>query len=245
MQQGLFVIETDASDFGVGAVLFARSDIAALHSHVFEYVIEYRSGGGDGSSSSQVFQVSFIKPTPPWQNRAFDILSRRDGAHCLTNESDMEPEYLYATRAIQESDWPKFYLRPEEKWPSSYADLLRKHREQFVVRNDMVFRKVKVNNTLQEVRFAMFSRRADIVQEIHKAFGHPGMTTMQDLVRKRWWWPNMKQDIQEWIAQCSQCQLAAGADRNNHHAPITLTEIACFFSLAFGLYWRITYYHKW
>ncbi|KAJ8662320.1 hypothetical protein O0I10_002014, partial [Lichtheimia ornata] len=27
---------------------------------------------------------------------------------------------------------------------------------------------VKVNNTLQEVRFAMFSRRADIVQEIHK-----------------------------------------------------------------------------
>ncbi|KAJ8651194.1 hypothetical protein O0I10_013364, partial [Lichtheimia ornata] len=142
----------------------------------------------------------------------------------------MEPEYLYATRAIQESDWPKFYLRPEEKWPSSYADLLRKHREQFVVRNDMVFRKVKVNNTHQEVRFAMFSRRADIVQEIHKAFGHPGMTTMQDLVRKRWWWPNMKQDIQEWIAQCSQCQLAAGADRNNHHAPMHLTEIPPAFS---------------
>lgn len=274
-----FVIETDASDFGVGAVLLQEGDDGELHPLAFESkklssaernypaqerellgilhalrswrcFIEGRSYKVYTDHHPLKYFRSQRKPTPRltrWiaemelydpdiqykpgkDNHVPDILSRRDGAHCLTNESDMEPEYLYATRAIQESDWPKFYLRPEEKWPSSYADLLRKHREQFVVRNDMVFRKVKVNNTLQEVRFAMFSRRADIVQEIHKAFGHPGMTTMQDLVRKRWWWPNMKQDIQEWIAQCSQCQLAAGADRNNHHAPMHLTEIPPAFS---------------
>ncbi|KAJ8651748.1 hypothetical protein O0I10_012673, partial [Lichtheimia ornata] len=91
-----------------------------------------------------------------------DLLSRRDGPNCHSNEASLEPEYLYALKSIEESDWPKFYVMEESKWPQAYKDLLLKHREKFVVRGDKVFRIMRKGGSTHEVRFALFARRADI-----------------------------------------------------------------------------------
>ncbi|CDH61122.1 integrase core domain containing protein [Lichtheimia corymbifera JMRC:FSU:9682] len=142
----------------------------------------------------------------------------------------MEPEYLYAVRAIQETDWPKFYAKPEEQWPSLYKDLLQKHRQRFVTRNDQVYRLIKNGEQTNEVRYVLFARRADLVQQFHTGFGHPGNKTLYDLIKKRYWWPDMQNDINTWIKECPQCQLASNADRHVHHAPMKPLDIPAPFA---------------
>ena len=154
-----------------------------------------------------------------------DLLSRRDGPDCTPAEQSMEPDYLYALKSIEESDWPKFYSFDPPKWPSIYKDLLMKHQDKFIVKDGQIYRKVKSGSTIQEIRFALFARRADIVHHFHTSFGHPGIATLFDLIKKRWWWPNMKEDIQNWIRNCPQCQLGANADRNTHHAPMKPLDV--------------------
>ena len=159
------------------------------------------------------------------ENVVPDLLSRRDGPECLPADTSMEPDYLYAIKSIEESDWPKFYTFNESQWPSMYKDLLSKHQNKFVVRDNQVYRKVKIGTEVQEIRFALFARRADLVHHFHASFGHPGRLTLTDIIKKRWWWPNMKDDIQNWIRTCPQCQLGANADRGIHHAPMKPLDV--------------------
>ena len=171
-----------------------------------------------------------IQYKPGRDNHVPDLLSRRDGSACITQEKSMEPEFLYAVQSIQESDWPMFYALDEDKWPPMYKDLLSKHKDKFVVRDQQVFRLMKNGNQIQEVRFVLFARRADLVQDFHKSVGHAGNLTVFDLMRNRWWWPDMRSDIQGWLAACPSCQLAANADRKVHHAPMKPLTVPPAFS---------------
>ena len=103
-----------------------------------------------------------------------------------------------------------------------YKDLLTKHQDKFVIHDNQVFRKVKVESQIQEIRFTLFACHADLVQHFHTSFGHAGRETLYDIIKKHWWWPDMKDDIQDWVCFCPQCQLAANADCNTHHALMTV-----------------------
>ena len=47
-----------------------------------------------------------------------------------------------------------------------------------------------------------------IIQAYHNllAYGHPGINQTKDLVAKYYWWPQLTQDIQEYVKGCAQCQ---------------------------------------
>ena len=159
-----------------------------------------------------------------------DLLSRRDGPECITQEPEMEPKFLYAVKAIQESDWHKFYALPEVQQPPMYKDLLSKHKDKFAVYNAAVFRKVKIGDTIKEVCYVMFARRADLVSDTHKSLGHSGTTTVYDVLRKHYWWSDMHSDIQDWLSACPQCQLASNANRQVHRAPMKPLDVPPPFS---------------
>ncbi|KAG1223683.1 hypothetical protein G6F67_009614 [Rhizopus microsporus] len=80
------------------------------------------------------------------------------------------------------------------------------------------------------VLFCPLSRRADLVARFHEGFGHVGKTTVFDLLRKRWWWSTMPQDITDWLSSCPQCQLASGANKKQHCAPMVPSSIPTAFS---------------
>ena len=51
------------------------------------------------------------------------------------------------------------------------------------------------------------SRRA-IVQIHHDppAYGHPGISRTTELIARRYWWPQMAQDIKDYVKGCADCQ---------------------------------------
>ena len=274
-----YIIETDACDYGVGAVLLQegpdgirhpiafeskklspeersypaqeREMLAILHAlRTWRCFIEGREYAVFSDHNPLKYFRTQVKPTPRltrWvaeiemydpiiqykpgkENCVPDLLSRRDGPECISNEPSMEPEYLYAVKSIEESDWPKFYARPEEKWPPIYKDLLLKHKDKFVTRNNEVFKIIRVGDKLEERRYVQFARRADLVKDFHQSLGHAGRLTVIDHMVKRWWWPNMRTDVRDWLAACPECQLAANADRKTHHAPMVPLEVPPPFS---------------
>ncbi|KAG2214673.1 hypothetical protein INT45_011182, partial [Circinella minor] len=249
-----YVIEADASDFGAGRVLLQKGTDGLLHPLAFASKKFSSAERRDYVVLSDHYPLKYFrsqkKPTPcltRWiaeielydpniqykpgkDNHVPDLLSRRDGPTCITNEKSIEPDYLYAVKSVQESDWPKFYAQPDTNWPPMYKDLLEKHKDKFTVHNNMVFRKVKIGAEIKNVCYVLFAHRADLVQDSHKSFGQAGKTTVYDLLHKRYWWPHMHSDIDDWLSSCPQCQLVANADRKIHHAPIKPLDVPPAFS---------------
>ncbi|CDH56331.1 predicted protein [Lichtheimia corymbifera JMRC:FSU:9682] len=123
-----------------------------------------------------------------------------------------------------------FYAKSPEQWPHVLKDLLEENKHKFVARDGHVYRIIRNGDKYEERKYVLFARRADLVQDFHESVGHAGKTTVVDLMTKRWWWPFMRKDIQEWLAACSECQLAARADRKTHHAPMIPLDVPPPFS---------------
>ena len=47
-----------------------------------------------------------------------------------------------------------------------------------------------------------------ILNEVHKSpySGHPGYQKMITMLRKEYFWPNMKNEVAKYIARCIECQ---------------------------------------
>jgi len=272
-----YIIETDSSDFGCGAVLLQKDDQGVLHPLAFEskkfsmaernYPAQERELLGvlhalrvwrcfiDGADyvvytdhNPLQYLRSQSKPTarlvrwlseietyapkilykPGKINEVPDALSRRDGADCVAANTSMEPRYLYSVESnimVHPSDWPTFYLTKQELVPDSVKSLLESNTHRFVIKNEKVYRKVKIGEREFEARFCPFSNRATLVNRFHEGFGHAGQSTVFELMRKRWWWPNMRSDIQGWLSTCKECQLASSSGKNKHHAPMVSLDI--------------------
>ncbi len=37
-------------------------------------------------------------------------------------------------------------------------------------------------------------------------YGHPGINKTHQLTSRRYWWPNMRQDVKDYIQGCAECQ---------------------------------------
>jgi len=52
------------------------------------------------------------------------------------------------------------------------------------------------------------SMRKEVLEELHDRMGHQGIDRVEKLVRARFYWPNVRSDIHNWIAKCGRCNLA-------------------------------------
>jgi hypothetical protein len=99
-----------------------------------------------------------------------------------------------------------------EQWPEKWKTKLLKQQENFKSKDDHIWKKLK-NNSEVWTKFIPFKRRADLVEDFHRGFGHQGTTTIEHLMKSRFWWPQMNQDIKNWLLQCPECQLHARKEK--------------------------------
>lgn len=121
-------------------------------------------------------------------------------------------------------DCPLLYFKPQDKWLEKWSMKLKAKQDSFTIKDGHVWKKVNAN-VESWVKFIPFKRRADLVEDSHRGFGHQATTTIDHLMKSRFWWPQMNQDIKNWLVQCHECQLHARNKKNIHHAPMKPLEI--------------------
>ncbi|KAG1082520.1 hypothetical protein G6F59_013927 [Rhizopus arrhizus] len=118
-----------------------------------------------------------IQYKPGKDNNVPDILSRIGSPASLCASHSLEPEYLYSSwiqdglsRAGEPMDWPMLYINEERVKDQKNRNLLDKHRNDFVVHDRRVYRKVIIDGsgTIKAVPFLPYARRADIVANFHE-----------------------------------------------------------------------------
>lgn len=68
--------------------------------------------------------------------------------------------------------------------------------------------------------------RADLIREVHDV-GHPGRLATCQMLRRRYWWPRMIDDVAEFIKQCATCSHVKSGRRHgrgSHPLPLA-TEV--------------------
>lgn len=146
------------------------------------------------------FTIRYIKGN---DNIAADALSRV-----------IVPTTLHA---IVESDWPEHMMEflSTGELPQGISDktkqLLCSERSKFNISGDILYR---VDGNRRRA-FVPFVFRADLMDKFHKSNGHLALSSTLELFKARYWWPNLKEDLEEALSKCPQCQLHSSPDRRN------------------------------
>lgn len=78
----------------------------------------------------------------------------------------------------------------------------------------------KNSKAKNRLKFIAFSKRADLIEDFHRGFGHAGKQTVTSIMKSKVWWPKMQNDIEYWLKLCPECQLHSRKQKNIHHAPM-------------------------
>lgn len=177
-----------------------------------------------------------------------DALSRRDGPDCVPDPVSMEPEFLYEmsttilNKVLQPSDtslltdpcqyWPIFFKKKKEDWPDKWRAQLEKEEANFEVIDNVLYRlnPDATGREASKLKFIAFARRADLIEDFHRGFGHSGQLTVYHLMKQRVWWPSMRKDINYWLKTCPECQLHSRNEKGVHHAPMKPLEVPAPFA---------------
>lgn len=60
------------------------------------------------------------------------------------------------------------------------------------------------------------AQRLEVFRKFHDNLGHLATDSILDLVRRRYYWPNLEKELRDYCFNCSKCELARGRGRVNH-----------------------------
>jgi hypothetical protein len=92
----------------------------------------------------------------------------------------------------------------------------------FLHENDVMYRRQKNGRQQLVVPWKLIS---DIIEENHapKYVAHPGIKRSYRLICLKYWWPNMRKAIEEYIRKCDPCQKR----KENREFTAPLGEVTC------------------
>lgn len=81
--------------------------------------------------------------------------------------------------------------------------------DRLVEHQGVLYRKVQDDYDGEQLQLIVPSKlQSVILTELHDKLGHQGIERTLALVRKRFYWPNLSQDVVKWCTQCERCVIA-------------------------------------
>ena len=97
---------------------------------------------------------------------------------------------------------PSYRVRQRE---DREVQLMLRLWDQLVLRDEVLYRKRKVNGVTSYQLILPQSYRQVALEGLHDATGHMGVDRTMDLVRTRFYWPHMQADVNNKVKKCEQC----------------------------------------
>jgi transposase InsO family protein len=170
----------------------------------------------------------------PGASNPADALSRltlgQEGEEIKDPISEADVFGLYST-SMQEftgdafnriEDWPliiAYYLEKDE-WPDESPELIDRCKtrvNEFEVFKGMFCHKEKSRGSIP---YLPSKERPSTVRRYHRALGHLATGSILEILRNRFWWPDMPRSIQNILKACPECQMDQSNKRTHAKAPL-------------------------
>ena len=117
---------------------------------------------------------------------------------------DKQLQKLY--QRIQKEDWEKYR---KDKYINPYYSI----KEELYVADGLIFR-------LNQIIIPMKLQHT-VIKAAH-SLGHLGMTKTKQMLRQKYWFPQMNKMVEHIVGQCHECQVTT---KEHRHEPLKMTEI--------------------
>ena len=131
---------------------------------------------------------------------------------------DEENPYSVKHRSEQGNEYDKtlplikeWHLNPDSK---SFTSMSKKDLQRFMARaknffvdgKDRLYRRPTSGSGMPQLVVDR-DKRMRILYGAHDSVGHKGMFATQEIIEKRFWWPDLAKDVHWYVLSCLTCQL--------------------------------------
>lgn len=95
--------------------------------------------------------------------------------------------------------------RPDEIYAKFLPHVLNRNFDRLFIENNILFKEIKIDDEIRKQLVVPANQIDFVLTEIHNKFGHPGRDRSLSLLKDRFFWPGMTQNVENWIKSCSRC----------------------------------------
>lgn len=179
----------------------SRTDVYALNLQQYDFTIRMVSSQGNiaDALSRMVSQRETNREDDEDMGNAIFSIGWEDASEQLawseiTRESEKDKDIVTLVKVIQSGNWTDIKDRMEAFKP---------FRRTLATHSGMVFNDDKV--------LLPFSLRKREMARAHRT--HVGASATECILRARFWWINMRENVKLWIRKCDRCQRDKGGER--------------------------------
>jgi hypothetical protein len=97
--------------------------------------------------------------------------------------------------------------------PRAYRRMMEVQKDKFLLRNGRLFRRLEFNELETLVPYLPKQERLEKMKQLHEVMGHLSSPSIAESLKRRWWWPNLSNDLVAFIRSCDHCQRFRSLDR--------------------------------
>ena len=130
--------------------------------------------------------------------------------------------FMIENVTYNDSDWPilcgrllsNLSIPPDVETGFDY-EFLEEEAQEFQFKSRVLCRKVKINDETLFVPFVASGDRLDKIKTTHEVLGHMATGAVLDVLKRKYWWPRMNEDIARFVSHCRKCQLNSNSRQDS------------------------------
>jgi transposase InsO family protein len=147
-------------------------------------------------------------------SRDSEISKNRTAVLFRNPEYSLNNFFVMDGNTYPDTDWPvlcgNFLL--DRPFPADLdgekRQFIEDQSDHFEFKDGTLMRKVKTKGKIEFIPFIASSKRLSLISKYHGLLGHLAGKSIIEILRTRYWWPDMNDDVYSFVSNCRQCQLS-------------------------------------